>query len=279
MSARPMTIARIFMVAIAEIGCGAAPSWAQTFSTQLSVSLDRSYGPGWLQSIVALPGGGYAVAGHRSHQAEEKASVIRLDEKGDILWERAVEGKTIVPTGRLSLMPSGQLVLKGLADNGDDWAWTLDLHGKTLSEKSFGGPQVTFFRRTVALPDGGWASVGDDLDTLPKPNPTLFRFDSNGALLSRLALPSPALDESHTFITPVGSSGLVVVWTSASEGGAKGRPRVIRFDTATWEPAGTSQSISIPNWGRKWRSWLPFPVEVSQSPGRSTATIAAPRRG
>jgi len=125
-------------------------------------------------------------------------------------------------------------VLVGFAGNGADWALTLDPSGKILSEKSFGRP-LAIFRRTVMLANGGWASVGDDFDTGLPTKPTLFRFDSNGVFLGKQASPDPAHDDAPTpLITPVGSSGFAVAWDAPA--GAKRRPRVIRFDAATWEP-------------------------------------------
>src|SRR5262245_14786043 len=84
---------------LVQIGCGSGPSWAQESPSSLVVQLQRTFGPGWLQSIVALPGGGLAVAGRRglpakgSLEHQRKASVMRLDDKGDIVWEAVVEGR------------------------------------------------------------------------------------------------------------------------------------------------------------------------------------------
>jgi len=231
------SVAIVAAAALSPIVCGTA--WAQTEPPPLTVSMERSFGPGWLQGIVALPGGGYTVAGRmgppaKDPKADLKASVIRLDEKGDVVWETAVEGKRLDLIGGLSLTPSGQLVLVGFAGNGADWALTLDPSGKIQSEKSF-GRSLAIFRRTVMLANGGWASFGDDFVSGPPAKPTLFRFDANGAFLSKQALPDPAHDDAPTpLMTPVGSSGLAVAWDVPA--GAKARPRVIRFDAATWEP-------------------------------------------
>jgi len=242
---RPWTasagVACVAAIVAAPAGYGAATSWAQAPTPPLTVSVERSFGPGWLQAIVALPGGGYAVAGRRGlpakgdPKADLKASVIRLDEKGDTVWETIIEGKRLDLVGGLSLTPTGQLLLIGFAGNGADWAMTLDPSGKIQSEKSF-GRSLAIFRRTVMLPNGGWASIGDDFDTGPPPKPTLFRFDASGVFLGKQVLPSPAGDDAPTpLVTPVGSSGLAVAWDAPA--GAKARPRVVRFDTATWKSA------------------------------------------
>jgi hypothetical protein len=111
-----------------------------------------------------------------SLERDLKASVIRLDEKGDIVWEAIVEGKRLYLFGGLSLTPRGELVLLGIRGGGADWALTLDASGKVKSEKSFGRPLV-IFRHTVMLLDGGWASFGDDFTGGPPPRPTLCRFE------------------------------------------------------------------------------------------------------
>ena len=243
MSGGPITTARIAVVVavvLAQVVCGAATLWAETSSPSLTVSLERSFGPGWLQAIVVLPAGGYAVAGRRgplakgNFKVDLKASVIRLDERGDIVWERTLVGKRPILIGGLSLMPSGQFALVGVTGEGDDWVLTLDPSGKVLSEKSFSGPHVIDSGSTVILPSGGWVTVGDDLGTLSQARRILFRFGCDGIFLSKQALPNP--DDGPTLITPVGSSAFAVAWIAPTDGGAKGRPRIIRYDAATLEP-------------------------------------------
>jgi hypothetical protein len=250
---------------LAQIGCGPAPSRAQDAPSSLAVRLERSFGPGWLQSIVALPGGGLAVAGRRglpakgsSLERNRKASVIRLDDKGDIVWEAVFEGRQHYLFGGLSLTPGGELVLLGIRGDGADWALTLDPDGKVKSEKSFGRP-LAIFRHTVMLLDGGWTSFGDDFTGGSPPRPTLFRFDARGTFLGKGVLSRPAGDDLPTpLVTPVGSNGVAVVWDTPA--GSKARPRVMRFDSTTWE-----------------RTWdLTIDLDPELEPG---ASIAAPLTG
>ena len=95
---RPAVVAAVLL---AQTLWGAVPSRAQDAPAPFVVSLERSFGPGWLQSIVALPGGGYAVAGR--WEPDRGGSVIRLDEKGGIVWATTVEGKQLYPFGGLLL--------------------------------------------------------------------------------------------------------------------------------------------------------------------------------
>src|SRR5512145_992456 len=229
----------VMAMLLAQIGCGPAPSWAQDVPTSLIVSLERTFGPGWLQSIVVLPGGDLAVAGRSGLppkgglERHRKASVIRLDGKGDIVWETVTEDRQHNLFGGLSLTPDGELVLLGVRGDGADWALTLDLAGKVTSEKSFGRP-LAIIRHTVMLLDGGWASFGDDFTGGPPPRPTLFRFDPSGTFLGKGVLSSPAGDDLPTpQVTPFGSNGAAVVWDAPA--GSKARPRVMRFDGTGWE--------------------------------------------
>jgi hypothetical protein len=230
----------IVMAMLAQIGCGPAPSWAQDAPTSLSVGMERTFGPGWLQSIVVLPGGDLAVAGRRGLppkgglERHRKASVIRLDGKGDIVWETVIEDRRHNLFGGLSLTPDGKLVLLGVRGDGADWALTLDPGGKVTSEKSFGQP-LAIIRHTVMLLDGSWASFGDDFTGGPPPRPTLFRFDPSGTFLGKGVLSIPAGGDLPTpLVTPVGSNGVAVVWETPA--GSKARPRVMRFDGTTREP-------------------------------------------
>jgi hypothetical protein len=227
---------------LAQIIWLAAPSRAQDAGSRFVVSLERSYGPGWLQSIVALPGGGYAVAGRRGLQAkgrqeQHRGSVIRLDERGGIVWETLVEGKRLYPLGGLSLTPGGELVWLGIRGDGADLGVTLDAGGKLLEEKSFGRP-LTIIRHTVMLANGGWAAIGDHWDGGPPPKPALFRFHPTGAFAGKQALPKLVGEDSATpLLAPVGRDGVAVVWDAPA--GRKARPRVMRFDGSarelTWD--------------------------------------------
>lgn len=254
----------VMAMLLAQIGCGLAPSWAQDAPTSLIVSLERTFGPGWLQSIVALPGGGLAVAGRRglppkgSLESHRNASVMRLNEKGDIVWEAVIEGRKHHLFGGLSLTPGGELVLLGFRGDGADWALTLDPAGKVKSEMSFGRP-LAIIQHTAMLLDGGWVSFGNDFTGGPPPRPTLFRFDSRGTFLGKGVLSRPAGDDLPTpLVTPVGSNGAAFVWDAPA--GSKARPRVIRFDGTTWE--------------RTWDVTIDLDPELE--PG---ASIAAPLTG
>lgn len=237
MSEGTTAIARVTAI-LALIGCGAATSAAETLSPSLTVSVERSFGPGWLQAIVALPAGGFAVAGRRGplEQGKLGASVIRLDDKGDIIWERTLVGKRPVPIGGLSLMPSGQLALLGFTGEGDDWVLTLDASGKSFSEKSFSGPHVMGIRSTIMLPGGGWITVGEELVSFPQVDRLLFRFGSDGIFATKQVVPNPSPNDGPTLITPVGPGGFAVAWIAPGDGGPKGRPRIIRYDSVTLEP-------------------------------------------
>jgi hypothetical protein len=128
------------VVFLAPIFCGAATSWAETSSRSWIETLERSFGPGWLQAIIALPTGGYALAGRRGPQPKSdakaipKASVIRLDERGEVAWETTVDGRRLDLFGGLSLTPGGQLVLTGFGDNGTDWVLAINPSGLSASQ-------------------------------------------------------------------------------------------------------------------------------------------------
>jgi len=238
---RSRTAVRAFLVVATVFAqCVHPAAWAQPSQGQLTVSLERSLGPGWLQTIVALPQGGYAVAGRMGQagkwdpKAIPKASVIRLDERGSVVWEASFEGKRLALFGGLSLTPARELVLTGFRGDGADWALTLDPSGKVLSEKSFGHP-LAILRATVMLSNGGWVSFGEDFGAGSPAKATLFRFEPDGGFASKHAMLDLVLDDAPTpLMAPVGPNGFAVAWDAPT--GKKERPRIIRFDAATWQP-------------------------------------------
>ena len=110
--------------------------WEKTFG---GAKADVAY------SIVALPDGGFAVAGvTKSKGAGNKdAWVLRLDGKGRILWEKAFGGAKADLAYSIIALPDGGFAVAGEtkskgADKWDAWVLRLDGTGRMLWEKNFG---------------------------------------------------------------------------------------------------------------------------------------------
>ena len=87
-----------------------------------TVAFNRALGPGWFDSVIALPDGGFALAGREFEtvgpgQARTRgALVVRLDRKGDVVWRKSF-GSPAAPRWAMSItaLPGGHFDVAGTA--------------------------------------------------------------------------------------------------------------------------------------------------------------------
>ncbi len=136
----------------------------------LEVVWDKTFGgpkTDIAESIIALPDGGFAVAGYTwsDDPGGWDAWVLRLDRTGRMLWRKTFGGpKTYIAESIIALPDGGFAVAgrtrsKGAGDL-DAWILRLDRTGRIFWDKTFGGPESDEASSIVALPDGGFAVAG-----------------------------------------------------------------------------------------------------------------------
>lgn len=125
-------------------------------------------------SLVALPDGGFVIAGHAGEAGDAngggKPWVIRTDDKGEKIWDRKLD---IAPAGasprgwanRIIRLADGGFVVVGLAkgsDSADEQGWIARLRadGTVAWKLLLGGEKDDNILDVVALPDGGFLLAG-----------------------------------------------------------------------------------------------------------------------
>ena len=151
-------------------GAGQGDMWVLRLDEAGNVAWDHTYGGAkWDEpsSIVALADGGFAVAGVTSFQGagERDMWVLRLDEAGNVLWDRTYGGaegdwaRSIVALADGGFAVAGVTSSKG-AGYDDMWVLRLDEAGNVVWDQTYGGAERDRASSIVALADGGFAVAG-----------------------------------------------------------------------------------------------------------------------
>lgn len=142
--------------------------WDKTYSGSASDALN---------SILALPDGGYLLGGNsQSNPAFEKSDssrgrsdywLIRVDDEGNKIWDKTYGGSGSDALHSLALLPDGHILLVGQSDSpisfektdssrgfNDIWIIKIDTLGNILWDKTYGGNEWDSFASLIQLEDG-----------------------------------------------------------------------------------------------------------------------------
>ena len=150
-------------------GAGSYDFWVIKLDKQGNMSWDRTYGGSandWAESLIQTTDGGYAVAGFISSKgAGEKVFwVIKLGNKGNMIWDRTYGGKyddwafSIIQTTDGGYAVAGITFSKG-AGNGDFWVIKLDNKGNMIWDRTYGGRGDDRALSLIQTTDGGGYAV------------------------------------------------------------------------------------------------------------------------
>ncbi len=130
-------------------GAGGSDFWVIKLDSQGKKLWDRTYGGSEEDlafSIIQTTDGGYAVAGVTSSKGagETDFRVIKLDHKGNVIWDKTYGGRhddwaySIVQTTDGGYALAGYTESKGAGET-DFWVIKLDHEGNVIWDKTFGG--------------------------------------------------------------------------------------------------------------------------------------------
>lgn len=175
-------------------GAGKVDAWVIRLDAHGEALWDRTYGGSEddaANAIVRTADGGFAVAGDIGSKDADQGDakgvgqgdatcanqddatcagnidlwVVRLDARGEVLWDRTLGGRkddwatTIVRTADGGLAVAGSTQSKG-AGKGDAWVIRLDAQGKLRWDRTFGGRKVDWASAVVQNADGGFTVAG-----------------------------------------------------------------------------------------------------------------------
>jgi len=102
-------------------------------------------GQGELNALALLPDGGFVATGRRSRpdSTDWGLWVVRMDPRGEILWEHVPEGSQVEAGHGVAVFPDGSIAVVGfswkeLVDR-EAKVWRLSADGRLLWQQSYGG--------------------------------------------------------------------------------------------------------------------------------------------
>ncbi len=118
-------------------------------------------------SVVEMPDGGYALAGHtRSHgKLDRDAWVLRLDAQGKVVWQKVLGGPMTEKVFGITATEEGHVIIAGktysIGEGGSDALIVrFDERGDVLWQKAYGGRFNDGVRSIAPLAEGGFVLAG-----------------------------------------------------------------------------------------------------------------------
>lgn len=133
---------------------------AAKFGQDSTLQWVREYPSAQANDIVPGVDGGYVLAGSR----DGDGLVIKIDEDGDVVWERTYGGSepdvanSIVQNGEGGYLVAGYTESSGAGDE-DFWVFEIDAQGEMAWERTY-GTQERDAARALAHTDGGFVLAG-----------------------------------------------------------------------------------------------------------------------
>ena len=151
-------------------GAGKNDGWAIRLDGRGNKLGERTFGGNYddlFNAAVAAPEGGFLLVGYTESRGVGKSDgwAIRLDGRGNKLWERTFGGKKYDVFAAAVAAPEGGFLLVGYsrsegAGKADAWAIRLDEKGGRLWKRTFGGSSWDEANAVAATADGGFLLAG-----------------------------------------------------------------------------------------------------------------------
>ncbi|MEM6833616.1 MAG: hypothetical protein AAF562_08345 [Pseudomonadota bacterium] len=144
-------------------------------TTPFKIEWERTFGGADWDSaydVITTADGGFLVAGQTASKGAGKADVwvIKLDNSGKLLWDRAFGGNRRDGANGIAATADGGFLIVGHtwskgAGEADIWAIKIDSTGNLLWDQTFGGAGREYASRVITASDGGFAILGSTRST------------------------------------------------------------------------------------------------------------------
>jgi hypothetical protein len=152
-----------------SFGSGDRDTWVLKLDDTGDVQWQKTYGGtnfDLANSIQQTSDGGYIVAGSTySFGADGDAWVLKLDDTGDVQWQKTYGGANSDVANSIQQTSDGGYIVAGStysfgAGNGDIWVLKLDETGNVLWQKTYGGANYDMAKSIQQTLDGGYIAAG-----------------------------------------------------------------------------------------------------------------------
>ncbi|MFM1874418.1 MAG: hypothetical protein RL266_155 [Bacteroidota bacterium] len=208
---------------------------------QGQVQLTRVYGGesyDFGAEVIPTSDGGYLIAGSSSSFENDVSSqvlVFKADEWGNVVWRKNLGGVFADLAESMVETADGNLLVAGFSETINAtyqfYALKLTMDGDTIWTRHYGGAAWDFCRQVAALPDGGFALLGQTYSYgAGEGDFYLIRIDSEGDTLWTKTY-GGALDESGESIALAADGGFFLAGTTESFGAGGKDMYVVRVDS------------------------------------------------
>lgn len=210
-------------------GAGEFDVWVLKLDARGELLWDRHFGgPGadWASAVVETRDGGFAIAAYTQDTLATPfdAWVLKLDARGERLWERRLGGaaeewaSAIAEAGDGRLVVAGHTESKG-AGGADAWVFELSPAGELAWERTYGGADRDYASAVTVTGDGGIVVAGPTSSRgAGGVDAWVARLDAAGAVVFERTY-GGAADDWPRAVLPLGSGYAVSGYTMSKGAG------------------------------------------------------------
>ncbi|MCD6131828.1 MAG: hypothetical protein J7J61_06990 [Candidatus Hydrothermae bacterium] len=230
-----------------------ADAWVLRLDADGNIKWQKAYGgagAGDEANAVVESGGDIIVAGHTYSfgAGSSDVLVVKLDENGDILWQKAYGGSGAEDAYGVAVADNGDIIVVGETESFGSGSYDilvlrLDGSGNIIWQKAFGGAGADFAHDVAVADNGDIVVVGQTSGSL-----LVLRLDEQGNIKWQKAY-SGASDDLAYGVVIADNGDIIVAGRSNSFGNSSDYIWVLRLDengNIVWQKAygGTSDDLA-----------------------------------
>jgi len=172
------------------------------------------------RAIVNTEDGGYVTVGYTNSTGQGMSDIwiVKVDEQGNVLWEKTYGGKKGDGAYSLVQVKDGYVIV-GYSSSSDEkgvdaWIIRTDTSGEIVWNKTYGESNWDLANAVIKTDDGGYAFVGYTFSFGNGGRDVwLVKVDSNGNLQWNNAYGGEDMDEAYSLIQTSRNSYVLTGWT------------------------------------------------------------------
>jgi len=226
---------------------GQQDGWLVKLNSAGTIVWQRTLGGSGRETINAVTttaDGGFVVAGSTESTDGQVSGnhggrdywVVKLDTKGDLVWQQALGGTKDDFATALTTTTDGHYVITGYTSSDDNqvsgnqgardyWVVKLDERGSLIWQRTLGGPQDDFATAVTATANGHllvagytFSNNGQVSNNAGRSDAWLVRLDANGDLLGQQALGGHKEERAYVLLPTADNQVLVAGFAQSSDG-------------------------------------------------------------
>jgi hypothetical protein len=221
---------------ISSKGSGSYDAWLLRFDAKGELLMEKYFGGKAEDSAFAAVAlkNGYALAGSTSSKGAGDGDMwlVRLDDKGKMLWDRTYGGQKYDVANVLIAAKDGGFLLAGHSASGEKplpWVVRVDESGKTLWTRRIPMKYEGWANAAARLADGGFILAGLAKNSADgDENGWLARLDAKGKVLW-VKVVAHRKDDNFLSVVPMPDGGFIAAGFTNSKGAGDGDVWLVRF--------------------------------------------------